>query len=166
MIQTKSELLQVVITEPITWCHAFSIQSYLKADREVAMGLGSRLTRFAIVEDLNQVHFCLTIHHATYDGWSMGLMLQQVEQAYEGMHISKTPRFSTFIGFVLSQMTHDKTKEFWQSELVDSTPESFRGFRPKYTYQGLTILWRSRLSSSGSHVRTSLRRPSSKPRGL
>jgi hypothetical protein len=69
-----------------------TLQSYLSLDRKRGMDVVGRapLLRAAVVREsrvftsptTSLSHFVLTIHHIIFDGWSLGLMLEELQQMY------------------------------------------------------------------------------------
>ena len=57
-----------------------------------------------------------TIHHALYDGWSLPLILETVEQAYRGEELEPRQQFKAFIKYVREQDDKEMMK-YWQSYL-------------------------------------------------
>ncbi|KAJ3511815.1 hypothetical protein NM208_g15389 [Fusarium decemcellulare] len=92
-------LVQVVVDESIDWTHTTGLGEYLEADRAQPMPLGGPLSRFALVSNQRgQVQwFVLTAHHALYDGWSLGLIMDAVDRAYRGEELKPNPLFRSFI---------------------------------------------------------------------
>lgn len=127
IIQTKSEALQVVTSEPIPWLSGHNLDTYLTDDRRKIMQLGERFCRFAIIKDekSNLYHFCLSIHHCLYDGWSWSLMIKEVEDIYQGKLLAKFPQFNKFIKYIQAQNSDGKSKGFWKSKFSDLSASSF-----------------------------------------
>ncbi|KAL3473809.1 acetyl-CoA synthetase-like protein [Aspergillus californicus] len=112
IVQTLSgRLFQVVVKRPIEW------ESDPK--EAIAMRLGTPLTRFS----LDCRTFCLTIHHAVYDGWSLPLILDQVWSAYNENPLFARP-FSPFIRY-LQTRDLEQARQFWLSYLEGLSAESF-----------------------------------------
>ena len=112
-------LMQVVIDEEISWNDKLSsAKTYVHRDREVVMGLGAPLVRFGIIhhdEGDGKSYFVWTTHHATYDGWSMPLLIKMFERAYEeeiNMENS-APSFTAFVKHINDIDTQDATS-FWK----------------------------------------------------
>ncbi|KAI2895238.1 hypothetical protein CBS76997_7950 [Aspergillus niger] len=64
------------------------------------MTLGSTLLRLAEIHRQNQPRMLLVaIHHALYDGWSMPLLKQAVEDVYHGQELRPQP-FTPFINYL------------------------------------------------------------------
>ncbi|MCJ1368281.1 hypothetical protein MMC16_007423 [Acarospora aff. strigata] len=85
------------------------------------MMLGKPLARFALIQsehsqDLSASFMVLTLHHALYDGWSIQLLLRQMDAAYHGMQVQAHP-FTSFIKFATTQDTA-AAQAFWKSEFA------------------------------------------------
>ncbi|KAJ5602410.1 hypothetical protein N7537_005366 [Penicillium hordei] len=98
----------------IDWHYGDCLRRYLKEDVSQLMGLGKPLARFALVEEPGMSYFVLTFHHALYDGWSIPLLMRQVESAYHGRSVRVEP-FTGFIRYCLS-LEAEATQKFWTSE--------------------------------------------------
>ncbi|KAI6383104.1 hypothetical protein MCOR25_000292 [Pyricularia grisea] len=58
----------------------------------------------------------LSIAHALYDGWSLELLLQDVQDAYNG-HYSPRPAYLDYLGHILESAT-EESKDFWIDTLT------------------------------------------------
>lgn len=118
----SGELWQVVVNEPLHWTStAEDLEMYLRRDIEAPMGLGSPLTRFALVEDPVQgAVFVLTIHHAVHDAWSLDLLLRDFDRTYNGEALVPSPNFSGLISH-LARVDEKTVREGWQQQL-ESAP--------------------------------------------
>ena len=97
-------LVQVVLVESMT---------RLDDGQDQYMGLGTSLSRFRIQDD----ELCWDIHHALYDGWSMPLMMHDLQQAYydELSAVGKpVASFQHFIRHVLN-VERSASEAFWKS---------------------------------------------------
>lgn len=94
-------LVQVVLKEDIDWqTPALSLDDYLQADRAIPITYGSRLVRFAVLRhEGGGSYFVWTIHHALYDGGSLGDILAKVKSAFQGEEIAKSSSFSNFVRY-------------------------------------------------------------------
>ncbi|KAB2569600.1 Nonribosomal peptide synthetase vlmS [Lasiodiplodia theobromae] len=126
MITTKSGVYQVVVDEMIDWVEAKDMPAYAQKDREVPMLHGDKLCRFAVIEDeaSGQAHLCITIHHALYDGWAWGKLLEQVEQVYAGEAVAISPPFNKFVRLLQAQ-DPDTLQDFWKSTLAGVSADIF-----------------------------------------
>ncbi|KAL6870381.1 amino acid adenylation [Trichoderma novae-zelandiae] len=61
-------------------------EAYLSRDLQTPMGLGAPLSRYAILDHDNSTKvFVWTIHHAIYDGYSLSMLLQTIQDFYDGL---------------------------------------------------------------------------------
>ncbi|ODA82518.1 hypothetical protein RJ55_01025 [Drechmeria coniospora] len=112
-------LLQLVVDGTISWRTATNLDDYLATDREQFMSLGDPLTRYALIQhDSGNTTFVWTVHHALYDGWSIGLILDAVRQAIPGYRIATGPQPQTFIKHIMD-IDNEATSTFWLTSLAD-----------------------------------------------
>lgn len=65
-------------------------------------------------------YLVLSMAHALYDGWSLGLLYQQLRAAYEGRELQQ-PSAEPFLTR-MSQAQGPQAKEFWMQYLQDASP--------------------------------------------
>ncbi|GME39287.1 Nonribosomal peptide synthase [Neofusicoccum parvum] len=127
-------LLQVVVKEPISWDTAADLDAYIAAEKSDPMGLGTPLSRYALIHDhtLDKRHFVWTVHHALYDGWSTPLILERVQRAHQ--HLA-TPRPSQMKHFVahLRRQPRATSEAYWQRALAGATGPQYPSL-PSRTY--------------------------------
>lgn len=116
--------LQVVIHDNIEWETATELQYYLNSGRNADMPYGSPLARYGLVSASNATYFVWTAHHAIYDGWSVGMIFEQLEGLYNNSKIRELAPFKRFIHY-LQNIDHASERKFWLSELAGSVPRSF-----------------------------------------
>ncbi|UKZ63969.1 NRPS [Trichoderma atroviride] len=118
-------LVQAILYETISW------ESTDNKDYNVpstSMALGDKLTRFYLSIDrgLGTV-FKWKMHHALYDGWSVPLMLDAIEKAYQGEKVETVP-FQRFIHYIQNidkkaAFDHwDKYYQLSQATIFPATP--------------------------------------------
>ncbi|QUC20481.1 uncharacterized protein UV8b_04722 [Ustilaginoidea virens] len=107
-------IVQAVLAEEAHW-------ESEAAQAKPPMGLGTRLTSFHMLPRGADGEGVLLweMHHAIYDGWSMDLMLREVEQVYgqsgELQHLHAMDDFLDYVSGV-----DERTKsEFWQSQFSE-----------------------------------------------
>jgi hypothetical protein len=128
--------IQVVVKESAHWEISSALEGYLRNDKNRIIGIGQPMIRFAIV---NQIHtdrryFAWTAHHAVFDGWSVPLIMESLEQAYRGtVGAHPKPSFNTFIKY-LADTDFDEAEKFWRSQLAGSPPSIYPAF-PSATYR-------------------------------
>lgn len=86
--------------------------------RPLRMEYATQLCSYSLLRRGDKTLFRLTIHHAVFDGWSFGLIMRTLSQAYEGGTSSLTP-LTPYVGFVRYALTLDKAHaaEFWRGQL-------------------------------------------------
>ncbi|GLA09580.1 nonribosomal peptide synthase [Aspergillus niger] len=114
-------LVQVAIAEQGLIVTRQDLNAYLEAGSQETMSLGTPLARFAIIDcpgSSQRPVFVWTVHHALVDGWSLPLVLKQVEQAYHGCPRDRLVPFQGYIKHILQNgATTIAAKEYWQSQL-------------------------------------------------
>ncbi|DAA78383.1 TPA_exp: Nonribosomal peptide synthase SidE [Trichophyton benhamiae CBS 112371] len=79
-------IVQVVLDEEVQWVFESTLDQFRKraTPKELPMGLGDPLIRFGIISGMpgDTNYFTWEMHHALYDGWSIPLILSDVEHAY------------------------------------------------------------------------------------
>lgn len=126
-------LIQAVIRGELNVFLGNHLDEYLVKDRNDAMELGMPLVRYAVINDgeSGKVSFVLSIHHALYDGWSMPLVVDRVNKAYENQAVSRPAEFKHFMKY-LANMEMDKSANFWREQLHGANPSQF----PSLPWQG------------------------------
>ena len=121
LIQTEpGRWFQVVVKDSIECSRFNDLDSYRAMDAEKPMRLGGPLARIGIgPRHLNggPQSMTLTMHHSIFDGWSISLILSQVQAAYYGTTLKKYP-FAPFIEY-LSKTDIAASKRFWNSEFAN-----------------------------------------------
>ena len=155
IIQTAAYgFLQLTVDEPIQWARGDRLDGYLEKDAHAAIGLGARLTRYAIIADRagNKQHFVWTAHHAIYDGWSVQLILDKVDQVYQGAGIGRVVGFNNFVKY-LGESDASMSEAFWRSQLADTDGSMFPALP--------TPMYQPRAEASMKHEAVLTRRPQS-----
>lgn len=156
-------LMQVVVNENIPWNTSSSLDEYLAQDRSITMDLGEPLARFAAIfdENTNKSYLVLTIHHALYDGWSMPLIVDRINKAYQGITSESPTPFKAFIKY-LSGTDGQTSAAYWKEQLVGATKPQFPPLpQPGYQQQADSLLEIhvpfSKTSASSTTVATAIR---------
>lgn len=141
-------LVQVVLEEALQWQTFSSLNEYYQSRKDAgkemqedvvgttAMGLGTPLSRLAIIHDeaAGKRYLALTHHHATYDGWSVPLLQKEVEKAYKDgeAELSSLP-LQSFVKYVMKQNGEDGTA-FWKRQFAEIEASPFPAL-PAKTYE-------------------------------
>lgn len=124
---TTSGLVQIVHGKyRIDWQSSDCLHDYLKTDLQKAGFVDSNPFRYAIFDDSNsrKKYFVWTFHHALVDGWSMRLLLNQVNQRYRGINVNQLVPFSHFIAYI-AQLDRQKVDNFWRQQLSGASNDHF-----------------------------------------
>ncbi|GKT87875.1 peptide synthetase [Colletotrichum tofieldiae] len=91
----------------------------------------NHLDAYAIVRDAAQTYFVWTIHHAAYDGASVPLLREMVQQAYHGHELHKHGDFNLFVRHLVRQSDFDVSEDiFWQSAFAAYDSAPFHPYQP------------------------------------
>ncbi|KHN96131.1 non-ribosomal peptide synthetase [Metarhizium album ARSEF 1941] len=83
------------------------------------MGLGTPLTRFSILPQnaKGEVFLLWEVHHALYDGWSMGLLLQDVQDVYYGNEVQDLEPMDAFLEY-MATINENTRNEYWRTQFA------------------------------------------------
>ncbi|KAI1128990.1 peptide synthetase [Nemania abortiva] len=138
-------LMQVVIKDDFAYesTPRRSVNEYLEHDRKIPVGLGRPLVRYGVVcdeEAKGGAYFVLTMHHALYDGWSMPLVVDRVNRAYNGQLTERPAQFKHFIKYLL-EMDRTESEKYWRERLAGAAGEQFPALPwPGYQQQADSLL--------------------------
>lgn len=109
-------VVQVVLSCSAVLNSHLNVRSYIEGEKPMA--LGKPLCRPGLIQD-NEWFFCLDIHHALFDEWSMKLILDAVAEVYQGVQ-SVNLNLVSFQPFVKHVVIQDSpaTVHFWQNQLA------------------------------------------------
>lgn len=95
-IEHSSRLVQVVVREDLCWQRPTSLVEYMVLDSRERLALGKLLTRWALQS--NSTYFILSLHHAMFDGITLGYILGAVYAVYQSIPLPPpSVSFSTFL---------------------------------------------------------------------
>jgi len=120
IVQLQSgQFLQAVLADaPISWRESTSLEHVEQDAKRVPEHMGAQLTAYTIVSTRDRKYLVWTIHHSLYDGWSIALMLQRVQQIYQtGRSNVPHTSYSNFIKYLLD-VDVEASKLFWARNLA------------------------------------------------
>ncbi|KAB8269059.1 hypothetical protein BDV30DRAFT_251720 [Aspergillus minisclerotigenes] len=120
IIDLPGQGLVQVLLDNVPWRFGTDIATYVREDEQEPMGMGTQLCRAAIVEG----SFILTIHHCTYDGASLKMVLDEFEHQYLGQCGAEFTPFRNFIQYLQKTDPQDST-EFWKGQLSNAELQQF-----------------------------------------
>tara|TARA_R110002003_G_scaffold124_21_gene11363 strand:+ start:16195 stop:27882 length:11688 start_codon:yes stop_codon:yes gene_type:complete len=127
IVQLQSgQFLQAVLKEAsVSWQESPSLEDVEQVAKRVPERIGAELTAYTIVRTASRQYLVWTIHHALYDGWSIALMLQRVQQLYHD-ETSNMPQtsYNRFIKY-LTDVDAEASKAFWKNSLTDAASYQF-----------------------------------------
>jgi amino acid adenylation domain-containing protein len=123
-----SGFLQVVTTpEPIQWSDEVLLEEAVAKGQALGSQTGRSLTRYSVVERPEGRLFVWAIHHALYDGWSLRLLVKQVQDTYNSkisgtQTTNNTPPvpYANFIHY-LERRDVAASERFWKGSLNDAS---------------------------------------------
>lgn len=124
-------LMQVVTNGKLPITKTDDLQSYLLADRNLGMALGTSLMRCGLVSENGRISFVLTVHHAIYDGWSMPLVVDRINKVHNGTAITRPAEFKHFIKY-LADADSEKSAAYWKKQLDGAAALQF----PQLPFEG------------------------------
>ncbi|KAL5119052.1 hypothetical protein ACEQ8H_002976 [Pleosporales sp. CAS-2024a] len=123
--------VQVVLKNGLEWQTETALPDYLAKDKATFVKYGSPLARYAL--DDEHKHFVWTVHHALYDGHTAMVLMEQLENLYNGQQIDAAPGYNRFIKMI-TDVKADECAAFWKKQLGQAAANSFPVL-PDATYQ-------------------------------
>ncbi|KAI8959910.1 non-ribosomal peptide synthase [Daldinia sp. FL1419] len=142
---TSYGLMQVIVQDDFDckWLSGESLHDYLVQDMSKPIQLGKPLVRYGVVvneKSTGKSHFVLTMHHALYDGWSMPLVVERVNRAYDNLPTKRPAEFKHFISYLIN-MDRDESESYWRQRLDGANNEQFPSLPyPGYQQQADSLL--------------------------
>ncbi|KAI8633159.1 acetyl-CoA synthetase-like protein [Xylariaceae sp. FL1651] len=107
-------LVQVIVDEEGSCPHV-----YEEPVENEFLGLGTRLCHASLVGTPGDLKFRLVIHHSLYDGWSLPLIMNFVNELYNGHFPEKLISFQGFIRYTQG-VSPDDTARYWRGQFEGS----------------------------------------------
>ena len=128
-------LNQAVIQDQILWDRYSSTTLFLEDAWNQGMGLGSRLTRWALIKDSGDFRLVWIIHHAICDGWILPVIKDEVKASYIGRSLqSPQPDMKRLLKYLLKQ-DKESPVVFWDQELKEADEGSIFPSLPIHNYK-------------------------------
>ncbi|KAF3484388.1 uncharacterized protein GIQ15_03712 [Arthroderma uncinatum] len=117
-------LRQAVIHSQFAWEAYPTMQAFFNHELAKTMGPGTPLTRWALIEEPTENYLVWVIHHATYDGWILPIIEEEVRKAYLGeTMLPSQPDIRPLVKYLLNERKN-ASLEFWEQELKDAQESS------------------------------------------
>ncbi|KAL8830836.1 MAG: hypothetical protein Q9191_001210 [Dirinaria sp. TL-2023a] len=145
----------------VPWRVYLDVKSYLEDDDPITMG--TPLCRAGLIKHRHWLFF-LDIHHAIFDGWSIKLILDAMEQVYHecrpaDLHLAP---FTPFVKHILTRENADAV-DFWQNQLAGPAASIFplpnRGVRESkknFSCQMPDLQWSRTRFTASNLIRTAI----------
>ena len=118
--EVSAGLVQVIaksdVAKPSVKVRQQSRSSYLEADRQKGMRLGSRFARVAVVIDGSSRHVIMSLHHAVADRWSVSQMTERLWSCLLGRPFNHPLSPATLVQY-LRNMNGENSANFWKDHL-------------------------------------------------
>nr|POF06863.1 nonribosomal peptide synthetase 1 [Quercus suber] len=125
IVLVDGQFWQIVLDEDAQWK-----SSWMKDTSSNQIDFGSKLCHYALQSAGTNHYFHLRMHHAVFDGWSLGLISQTLAQYYdEGTQAEKKlVPFSNFVEYSLNVDTLE-SRDYWKDQLNDAKRTVFPSMR-------------------------------------
>ncbi|CAN9457853.1 unnamed protein product [Alternaria alternata] len=109
----------VLKKDPIDWREAKSLKDAEGDATKIPSHLGGHLAAYTLVTTrYGERYFVWTLHHALYDGWSIYLMLQRVQQIYsKGASAMPQTSYARFVEYLCNNSVSDSNL-YWKESLT------------------------------------------------
>ncbi|KAH6989025.1 hypothetical protein BKA56DRAFT_710304 [Ilyonectria sp. MPI-CAGE-AT-0026] len=122
---------QVILKPMPSWAEEEDLEEYLKWDQDAGIQYGSPLCHFCRIDQPNGDHYiCLSLHEAICDAWTLGIVAEAVEKAFNGQNLRTMPSSNAFVRYLTDRSLIDRGKEYWKHHL--------KGFENLTTFPPLT----------------------------
>ncbi|KAJ1967229.1 hypothetical protein IWQ62_001990, partial [Dispira parvispora] len=118
-VVTKSFTPQWTIEECPNGTLDQTVEKYVEQTLAAGFQPFDTMVRFGLFRESPNYHrFVFTAHHLILDGWSLGLMVQELVQRYEGVTPLNRGFYGDFVEYVITQDMH-QARQSWTRELAD-----------------------------------------------
>ncbi|KAH7411145.1 peptide synthetase [Cadophora sp. MPI-SDFR-AT-0126] len=128
-----------------------------------------RPIRFQILQVQSATRILIHIHHALYDGWSLELLLDDLNSLLSNAPLPSRPPFTDVVeSYQKGEMSSDKwlTKDYWRDHLALLDVAQVPNFQPKESPPPSLAIERLQTSLSTTDVEAASRRLSASPQSL
>nr|AEV21218.1 lysergyl peptide synthetase subunit 1 LPS1 [Periglandula ipomoeae] len=111
---------QVVIQGPPCWTenNELSDDDITNLSR-ASFGLGLPLIQSHLAND----RLYVAMHHALYDGWSLPILIDELDLAYRELSVRRLPPLKNYVNYMMNSAA--SAASFWRAELEDANPVHF-----------------------------------------
>lgn len=137
---------QAVIKDDVCWdtWKGKSVRDFMLSSREFDLAYGSRLSRYALIQEDGCYYFAWIVNHAIFDGYSVALMYDMLSRIYNGDHPALPAPYSRFIGYSLNQDVK-RSASYWRRELCGTKraifPQHYSAASVGHRRENVTRMW-------------------------
>ncbi|XPS92645.1 hypothetical protein M3J09_002030 [Ascochyta lentis] len=134
IVQVDGGSFQIVVQDDVSWeawqllgCGEVEsvVDHAVEQTHKTKILSGSRLWRYTLTEGHDrQMYFALIGHHAMFDGWSIGLIMQQLLCLYQGTTAPALEPFSRFMQYVRN-VDPEASERYWRAQLHEAKQAAF-----------------------------------------
>ncbi|KAH8172079.1 AMP-binding enzyme domain-containing protein [Sarocladium implicatum] len=131
IVMVKGKTLQAKIDEEVSWedTDGLDLKQAIRHMQQVEMTFGTRMCRYATVTDTDgKRYFIWVVHHAVFDGWTHGLIMDLLTKNYLKHEISPIKPYNAFIKHVMN-LNNDAAADFWSTQLQSAQRATFPSAR-------------------------------------
>ncbi|KAG6267622.1 D-lysergyl-peptide-synthetase subunit 1 [Claviceps purpurea] len=122
LVQTDTgDCYQVVVKKPPHWTETNEVSDDGSTNSllRTSFGLGRPLIQSHLTTD----QLFVAMHHALYDGWSLPMLIGELDLAYRELSVRRLPCLKNYVKYTMDSA--DAAASFWQAEFQDADPVHF-----------------------------------------
>ena len=130
IIRHGKQMLQAVLRDH-SWetSSADGMDTFMTKAAGLSIGFGDSLCQYALYEENDgNWYFGIVIHHAIFDGWTLGLIFSALREIYAGGDAYVLSPYSSFVKYIRNMDT-ERAINFWKKELAGASRATFPATR-------------------------------------
>ncbi|KAG5986856.1 D-lysergyl-peptide-synthetase subunit 1 [Claviceps spartinae] len=122
LVQTDTDdCYQVVVKKSPRWIETNEVSDDGSTSSLLRPSFG--LGRPLIQSHLTSNQLLVAMHHALYDGWSLPMLIGELDLAYRELSVRRLPCLKNYVKYTIDSA--DAAASFWRAELQDADPVHF-----------------------------------------
>lgn len=135
---SAEEAVQVVLNPSSTLDESLQIREISSDDiREIvkqstreSFNLFRPPARLTLIQGRDEAYILLKLHHATYDAWTIEVLLHDLASLYQSLDPPPHPPLRPFLEHTVHSLNTDSSQQYWRNHLHLSTPTLLHLPRP------------------------------------
>ncbi|KAI4245574.1 MAG: hypothetical protein L6R40_002375 [Gallowayella cf. fulva] len=120
--------------------HQSTITEHVARELDEPFDLFSPPCKLQLIRGENKDYICLKLHHATYDAWTIPILVSDLTSLYHKTDLSSPPPFSSFISNTIHSLHTSSQQTYWRKSLSDCQRALLTDSTSKSTTVGPTFL--------------------------